>query len=46
MGQFAEVLHIRPWETRDLMTAGEFDALADYLRMRDEQIRKGAHSDG
>jgi hypothetical protein len=45
MGSFAEVLHIRPWETR-LLTVDEFDKLEQYLVDREEAMRKAAKPNG
>lgn len=41
MGQFSEVLHIRPWEAK-LLTVDEFDLLERYLADRDREMRKAA----
>jgi hypothetical protein len=41
MGQFAEVLHMHPALVRDL-TVEEFDALAEYLDRREQELTKEA----
>jgi hypothetical protein len=45
MGQFAEVLHIRPWEI-ELLTVQDFDILEQFISDRNEAIRKAADNGG
>lgn len=42
MGQFAEILHLTPWDVEEKMSVEVFDALEQYLHDREEAIRKAA----